>query len=151
MRLPALAAGFMLMVLTLAPAPADELSKKDQTLLNPLREAISAGDFADGLDKARQIAPKVSREGLPELCMTVGDLYKGKGDDVRAALAWMRVVVHFPEHARAPEAMLRVAEVHEKIKRPEVAKALYDVLANGRYKSSAQAAPAREALKRLGG
>ncbi|MCG3178785.1 MAG: hypothetical protein BIFFINMI_01114 [Phycisphaerae bacterium] len=126
-----------------------DLPQADRVLLSPIRKALVGKDFSGGLRLARGVSRRLSAKALPAFCTLVGELYAGAGDDRRAGLAYMRVVVYFPQSPQAPQAMLETARIHERLNRPDVARALYRVLAEQRYRQTPQAAAARAALARL--
>ncbi len=124
-------------------------SASDQAALARVQEQLNARKWDQAIAKARESIPTLSRASVPAACMLVGEAFAGKGDSRRAALAYMRVVFHFADSAQAPEAMLRVGALHEKLGRKDVARRVYNDLKQ-RYRGSSQAAKADAALEALG-
>lgn len=66
-----------------------------------------------------------------------------------AAIDYMKVVAGFPASANTPEALLRVAEIHETLKDPETALKIYQQVAREHAETPAGQA-AQKSIQRLG-
>jgi hypothetical protein len=102
--------------------------------LNRLR---SDGGHDEVLVLLEAMASRCPPEVLAGLLLLKGrtllDEAADRPDLLRAGLAFMRVVIHFPRHHLAPEALFWAAEVHERIERPgKAAQLLNECLANHR-------------------
>jgi TolA-binding protein len=65
-----------------------------------------------------------------------------------AALAYMRIVAHFPDSPTAPPALLKTAQIEQKLNDLDAARSLYQQLAK-QYPSDPSAAAAQAALQQL--
>jgi hypothetical protein len=109
------------------------------------------------LEAVEQLRPYCPSEALPDLLLLKGRTLLNRGGDredlLRAGLSFMRVVIHFPDHDLAPEALIEAAEVHERLELPVPAiRLLNECLAHQRtsepqrQRAEAHRARLREAL-----
>jgi len=84
-------------------------------------ELLAAGALEDLLDSVNQAAADCPLEVLPELLFLKGrallERASNREDLLIAGTTLMRVAIHFPDDARAPEALFWAAKVHERLDR----------------------------------
>ena len=110
---------------------------------------------ADVVECADRLLASAPDTLAPDLLLLKGRAVYSAGassdDFLRAGLVFMRVVVHFPDSARAGEALLWAARVHERIQRPAQAVALLRECMERQDVPQAVGDEARQMLKRLTG
>jgi TolA-binding protein len=141
------------------PAAAATLAKLklDQALV-----ALDKKDYAKVQSDIRSAAPQLSDpKDQAQALLILADAQAGiarTGDSPAAwqdaALAYMRVVAHFKDNPAPPlaipvsQALLKTAQIEEKLKDPQAAQQLYQEVATT-YPQTTAAAEARTALARL--
>ncbi len=107
-------------------ASLDAYRVKTQALARWARET----DPAEALREINLDVRTAPRDVLPELLLTKAHVLREAADDdealTRSAWAAMRVVIHFRDHDKVPEALLFTAEVYERLGRNATALKLLD-------------------------
>lgn len=95
-----------------------------------IRVEVKHGQYSVALEHINPALKEADEEYLPELLFLKGQclyaLAESRDDLIRAALAFMRVVVHFPKSRLCAESLYQVAQVYERIDRRSKALELYE-------------------------
>ncbi|HEY3246536.1 MAG TPA: hypothetical protein VGM03_24590 [Phycisphaerae bacterium] len=120
--------------------------------LGHLRGTDLRAEVLSDIEEALESAPQAI---LPDLLLMKGRILLEDGKDrdtyIRAGWAFMRVAIHFPDDARAPEGLLGAAQVYERLGVPDKAVALVRECLASKPATETTREHARALQERLGG
>lgn len=122
-----------------------------------IAKLVDSGRFEDALKAIEPLQIPSSGTALPDLYYWEGRARFARAgaqgdaaaedERMRAGLAWMRVVIHFPRHERAPECLYRAGELCAGEGRKETAVRLWTELVETYPDASPWVGQARDALQ----
>ena len=124
----------------LGPLEEDE-SLASKASFTPFTEAlltIRQGNYTDAITKLQELLQTSNAETVPHVLFWLGVSYDGQADYKQALQQYHELTTKYPQHRRAPLALLRQASVFEKIGDSKAASATIDHLIDA-YPDSSEA------------
>ena len=118
-------------------------SATQNAALGALDAALSAGNWAAVVQQADALLATATGEAAVQVFALKARALEGQGDLESAAAAWLRIPAHYPASPGVPAALLRAAELEQKLNHPQAAAALTDEL-RAQYTDSKEAATLKQ-------